>query len=84
MISGKAMIECGTGSTVSTWMFNPNTDIGMILIKSKEPGDIGQVKMSGEYDFNDAEVKFYFHNVKSLKSLTNTFMELINIMETEG
>ena len=85
MISGKAMVECGTGSTVSTWMFDPNNDIGMIFIRSKEPtpNNICPCKMPENYNWNDAEVKLYFHNVESLKSVTSVFTELIEVMSSE-
>lgn len=85
MISGKAMIECGTGSTVSGCVFDPNNGIGMILMKSKEPdpSNIGPFEMPEEFNWNDAEVKFYFHNIDSLKSLTGTFLQLIEIMSAD-
>lgn len=86
MISGKAIIECGTGSVASTTAVNTITGTGVVGMRSCTPAPIGTRDLEqGEFEsiMDSAEVMFFFHNIESLDVVIGTFTRLRNDMVEE-
>lgn len=86
MISGSAMIECGTGSVSSTCGVNAVTGAGLVAMRSCLPRPIGTRDLEpGEFDsiMSNAEVMFCFNNIESLDSVIGTFTRLREMMVEE-
>ena len=86
MISGSAMIECGSGSVASTYSVNTVTGAGLIVMRSCLPQPIGTRDLEpGEFDsiMSNAEVMFCFNNIESLDSVIGTFTKLREAMVEE-
>ena len=86
MISGSAMIECGTGSVASTCAVNTVTGAGLVVMRSCLPQPIGTRDLDpGEFDsiMSNAEVMFCFNNIESLDCVIGTFTRLRELMIEE-
>ena len=83
MISGKAVIECGMGTTVGTYGVQGDTGTGAYFMKSCEPRPIGSSPLRDEEwnrITNDPEIVFYFHNIESLDSVLHSLNSLREMM----
>ena len=86
MISGSAMIECGTGSVASTCTVNTVTGAGLVAMRSCLPQPIGTREFEpGEFEsiLSNAEVLFCFNNIESLDTVIGTFTRLREMMLEE-
>lgn len=79
MIHGHAVIECGTGSVVSTTAVDTVKGMGIVGMMSCLPEPIGTRDLKhGEFEtlMSNAEVMFCFHNIESLDTVIGTFTRL--------
>lgn len=86
MISGSAIIECGTGSVASTHAINTVTGAGLVAMRSCPPQPIGSRDLEpGEFEsiMSNAEVMFFFNNIESLDSVIGTLTRLREAMVEE-
>ena len=86
MISGSALIECGTGSVASTYTVNTVTGAGLVAMRSCLPQPMGTREFEpGEFDsiMSKAEVMICFNNIESLDVVIGTFTRLREMMVEE-
>lgn len=86
MISGNALIECGTGSVVGTYTVNNITGAGLVAMRSCLPGPIDTREVEpGEFEsiMSSAEVLICFNNIESLDSVIGTLTKLREMMVEE-
>ena len=88
MISGSAMIECGTGSVVSLAFVNGDNGIGVVAMRSCPPEAVGISKEVVDRErfekfMEKVEVLFCYHNVESLDVTISTFTRLREMMIEE-
>ena len=82
MIDSRVIIEFGTGSTAYIAGLEKDTDNGVMLMRSAEPGPIGRRPDDGlqELVISDPQVVMSFTNIEGIESFITNLIALKELM----